>query len=76
MQQLNKTPRFTYGNGKVLAYDAETSWVLTGSHYEYDYMLGWLRCSDFVCQYDEFGGANCSIGSTSKECNTAPCEYC
>ena len=73
MKKLNKMPRSSYDAGKMLAYDAETSWVLTGDSYKYDYMLGtWLRCLDYECQFDPFGGADCSIGSTSQECNKMP----
>ena len=73
MKKLNKMPRSSYDDGKVLAYDAETRWVLTGESYKYDHMLGtWLRCLDYECQFDPIGLDDCSIGSTKKDCYRMP----
>ena len=76
MKKLNKTPRFSYDDGKVLAYDVETSWFqIEGSCETWtDYSTGrnFRRC-DYVCAHDPFGYADCSIGSVDEQCLGIDC---
>lgn len=70
MKKLNKMPRSSYDDGKVLAYDAETSWVAVArDHYSCDDTpYGPTDCITYLCVYDPTGCQNCSIGSYDTEC--------
>lgn len=70
MKKLNKMPRSSYDDGKVLAYDAETSWIAVSSDY-YPCVAPHgdsVTCVTYECVYDPFGCQNCSIGSYDTEC--------
>lgn len=68
MKKLNKMPRSSYDDGKVLAYDAETSWVITHCDEAKTGLLGWYQFCYEECIRDDFGGDDCSVGSTRKVC--------
>ena len=73
MKKLNKMPRFSYDDGKVLAYDVETSWVETHCDDKKDGLFGWHQICYEECVRDETGGADCSIGSTRTICYGNKC---
>lgn len=76
MKKLNKMPRFSYDDGKVLAYDVETSWFedpdscVGGTDFSTGRPLRWC---DFFCEHDPFGYADCSVGSVERRCLGADC---
>ena len=77
MKKLNKTLHFSYDPGKVLAYDAETSWILNGCASQTWWFGIRYEICDYTCEYNPFGRENCSIGSTW-QCDTRfeNCPYC
>ena len=76
MKKLNKMPRSSYDAGKVLAYEAETTWVETHcDETKRNPIWGWKKVCYQECQFDPDGGDDCTIGSTQTVCYGPLCIF-